>query len=92
MGLGPQRNDSKTFGTLTHPNGPKVMIVTIYFWRPGPLKNMPACHTMTEVVQKGQKRYSLCFNIKHDVFWHFCACIHVSNHVLSELFDYLKID
>ena len=49
-------------------------------------------HTMTEVLQKGQKRYSLCFNIKHNFFWHFCAYIHVSNHVLSELFDYLKND
>ena len=49
-------------------------------------------HKMTEALQKGQKRYSLCFNTKHNFFWHFCAYIHVSNHVLSELFDYLKND
>ena len=49
-------------------------------------------HTMTEVLQKGQKRYSLCFNIKHNFFWHFCAYIYVRKHVSSELFDYLIID
>ena len=49
-------------------------------------------HTMTEVLQKGQKRYSLCFNIKHNFFWHFCAYIYVRKHVSSELFDFLKID
>ena len=49
-------------------------------------------HKMTEALQKGQKRYSLCFNTKHNFFWHFCAYIYVRKHVSSELFDYLIID
>ena len=47
---------------------------------------------MTEVLQKGQKRYPGYFNTKYNFFWHFLAYIHVRNHSLWELFYYLKID
>ena len=40
---------------------------------------------MTEVLQKGQKIYSLNFTTKHNFFGHFCAYPYVRNHYLSRV-------
>ena len=46
------------------------------------LNELLSGHNMTEVLQKGQKRYPGYFNTKYNFFWHFLAYIHVRKHAL----------